>query len=53
MERGLFLSKKDLEELGWSYVSFFADCEIWSKENNRILWRNKSQEVIFIYTYRK
>lgn len=49
IQKGKKISINELTEDGWKKISLFGGCEIWAKENKRLLWNPQTQMIHMSY----
>ena len=49
MKNGEFITKKEIDEQGWRFVTYFNNYHIYGKENKRMLWSSKTLKVVIYY----
>lgn len=51
MKTGTIITRDELIQLGWNYITSFSFlCEVWGKDERRILWNRKTNTVEKSYT---
>lgn len=53
MQRGTLITEQELRGYNWEFFTNFANCEVWAKGDDRVLWCRDSHEIILVYKHTK
>jgi len=52
MKKGTLITEQELKGYNWKFLIHFATCEVWKKDDDRILWCRETHEIILVYRTR-